>query len=323
MRTTLLRFLLVASLGVLSTAALAQAFPSKPIRIVVPYPPGGVTDLMARALQEPLMKTLGQPVIVDNKAGAAGAIGAREVARSASDGYTLVFVNSGILSVTPFVQKNVGYDGLKDFAPVSLVSSAPFFIVINANVPANDLKSFIEYARKQPGGLLYASAGIGSAGHLASELFARAAGLKLVHVPYKGLGPTTQAVMTGEVQLLISTPSGAMNNYIKEGKLKLLALSAPTPSPLAPGVPPAVETLPGYAFDTWFALLAPAGTPPDVIAKLNDAIGRALALPEVQRVFVSGGMTAKASTPQQLHELIVEDLARWPLVVRDTGIQPE
>ena len=164
----------------------AQGFPSKPIRIVVPYPAGGTTDLMARALQEPMQKTLVQTVIVDNKAGAAGAIGAREVARSAPDGHTLLFSNNGPSSTTPLLVKDAGYDGVKDFAPVSQVSSAPLFAMINASVPANDLRGFIDYARAQPNALEYASAGIGSLGHLASELFARSAGIKMVHIPYKG-----------------------------------------------------------------------------------------------------------------------------------------
>lgn len=303
--------------------ASAQAFPSKPIRIVVPYPAGGTTDIMARALQEPMQKALGQPVIVDNKAGAAGAIGAREVARSPADGHTLLFSNNGPSSTTPLLVKDAGYDGIKDFTPVSQVSSAPLFVVIHAAVPANDLRSFIEYGRAQAGGLEYASAGIGSLGHLASELFARSAGLKLIHIPYKGQAPTANAVMTGEVKLLITTSSGAMNNFIKEGKLKLLGVSTPQPSPLAPGAPTVNSVLPGYNVEIWFGLLGPAGVPADVVAKLNDAVGKALALPELQARFQNFGVIAKASTPKQLGELIAEEVPRWTQVVRDAGIKAE
>ena len=319
------RFLAVAAaafaLG--ATCAQAQGFPSKPIRIVVPYPAGGTTDIMARALQEPMQKTLGQPVIVDNKAGAAGAIGAREVARAPADGYTLLFSNNGPSSTTPLLVKDAGYDGLKDFTPVSQVSSAPLFVVVNAAVPANDLKAFIDYGRAQPNALEYASAGIGSLGHLASELFARQAGIKMVHIPYKGQAPTANAVMTGEVKLLITTSSAAMNAFIKEGKLKLLGVSTPQPSPLAPGAPTVNTVLPGYQVEIWFGLLGPAGMPAEVTAKLNDAVQKALQLPDLQARFQNFGVIAKGSTPKALGELIADEIPRWTQVVREAAIKPE
>jgi len=315
----------IVAIGAALTAQLAcaQAFPSRPIRIVVPYPAGGTTDIMARALQEPMQQSLGQPVIVENKAGAAGAIGAREVARAPADGHTLLFSNNGPSSTTPLLVKDAGYDGIRDFTPVSQVSSAPLFVVINAAVPASDLKSFIDYGRAQPGGLEYASAGIGSLGHLASELFARSAGLKLIHIPYKGQAPTANAVMTGEVKLLITTSSGAMNSFIKEGKLKLLGVSTPQPSPLAPGAPTVNSVLPGYNVEIWFGLLGPAGLPADVVAKLNDAVGKALALPDLQARFRNFGVIAKASTPKQLGDLIADEVPRWTRVVREGGIKAE
>lgn len=314
---------MLAALGCAAQIAWAQGFPSKPIRIVVPYPAGGTTDIMARALQEPMQKALGQPVIVDNKAGAAGAIGAREVARSAPDGYTLLFSNNGPSSTTPLLVRDAGYDGVKDFTPVSQVSSAPLFVVVNAAVPANDLRGFIDYARAQPQGLEYASAGIGSLGHLASELFARLAGIRMLHIPYKGQAPTANAVMTGEVKVLITTSSGAMNNSIKDGKLKLLGVSTPQPSPLAPGAPTVNTVLPGYNVEIWFGLLAPAGTPSDVVAKLNDAVARALALPELQGRFQNFGVIAKSSTPKALGDLIADEVPRWAQVVRESSIKPE
>src|SRR6185369_4051653 len=315
----------IAGLGIVLAAqiASAQGFPSKPIRIVVPYPAGGTTDIMARALQEPMQKVLGQPVIVDNKAGAACAIGAREVARSPADGYTLLFSNNGPSSTTPLLVKDAGYDGVKDFSPVSQVSSAPLFVVINAAVPATDLKSFIDYGRAQPNALEYASAGIGSLAHLASELFARSAGIKMVHIPYKGQAPTTNAVMTGEVKVLITTSSGAMNNFIKEGKLKLLGVSTAQPSPLAPGAPTVNTVLPGYNVEIWFGLLGPAGMPADVVAKLNDAVGKALLLPDLQERFRNFGVIAKGGTPKALGDLIADEVPRWTQVVRDAAIKAE
>ena len=315
--------LLAAACAALAAGVHAQPFPSKPIHIVVPYPAGGTTDLMARALQEPMQKTLGQPVIVDNKPGAAGAIAAREVARSPADGYALLFSNNGPSSTTPLLVKDAGYDGLKDFAPVSLVSTAPLFVVVNAGVPANDLKGFIDYAKSQPKGLEYASAGIGSLGHLASELFARMAGIKMIHIPYKGQAPTSNAVMTGEVKVLITTSSSAMNSYITAGKLKLLGVSTPEPSPLAPGAPVVNNVLPGYKVEIWFGLLAPAGTLADVVAKLNDAVSKAVALPEIQQRFVNFGVIATAGSPKRLGDLIADEVPRWTQIVRDANIRAE
>lgn len=313
----------LAVLVISAQTGMAQAFPTKPIKLLVPYAPGGTTDIMARALQEPMQKSLGQPIIVENKSGGAGTIAMREAARAAADGYTLVFVNSGQVSVTPVVQKDAGYDALKDFAPVGLVSMAPMFVVINAAVPANDLRSFIEYARKQPDGVEYASAGSGSFGHLSSELLARTAGIKMVHVPYKGQAPTTNAVMTGEVKLLITTPSAAMNSHIASGKLRLLAVGSSEASPLAPGAPTVSSVLPSYKAETWFAVLAPAATPPEIVARLNDALGKALALPDLQQRFTNFGLIAKASTPQQLRDMMAEDAGRWGPVVRELGIKAE
>jgi tripartite-type tricarboxylate transporter receptor subunit TctC len=245
------------------------------------------------------------------------------VARSPADGYTLLFSNNGPSSTTPLLVKDAGYDGLRDFTPVSQVSSAPLFVVINAAVPANDLKGFIDYGRAQPNALEYASAGIGSLGHLASELFARSAGIRMIHIPYKGQAPTANAVMTGEVKVLITTSSGAMNNFIKEGKLKLLGVSTPQPSPLAPGAPTVNTVLPGYQVEIWFGLLGPAGMPADAVARLNDAVAKALALPDLQARFQNFGVIAKGSTPKALGDLIADEVPRWTQVVREAAIKAE
>ncbi len=215
MRFTVRRALLAAAaLAALTPLAVrAQAYPDHPIRLLIPYAAGGSTDNMARVLQEPLQKALGQPVIIENKAGASGVIAAREVIRAKPDGYTLFFVNNGNLAVTPSVVKDANYDGVKDFTPIALVSSAAMVAVVPASVPANDLKGFIDYAKANP--VAYASAGVGSFGQLATELFANRAGIKMTHVPYKGQAPTTTAAVAGEVQLLITTPSGAMNEFIQ------------------------------------------------------------------------------------------------------------
>ncbi len=320
---TFLSTLVAAMAFAASSALLAQAFPSKPIRIIVPYPAGGTTDLMARALQEPLQKSLGQPLIIENKPGASGIVAAREVARSTPDGHTLLFINSGIVAVTPYVVKDAGFDGIKDFSPVALVSTAPLMVVVHPAVPATDLKGFIDYVKQQPNPVEFASAGTGSFGHLASELFARTAGLKMTHIPYKGQAPTTNAIVAGEVKMLITTASAAMNGFIANGKLKLLGVTSPEPSPLAPGAPPVGSVLPGYAAETWFGFMAAANTPAEVVAKLNDAINRSLDAPDMQKRFASFGVLAKTATPKRVGGMIAEDVARWAPVIRDNNIRAD
>lgn len=301
-------------------AAAQTAFPTRAIQMLIPYPAGGTTDIMARAMQEPLQKALGQTIIVENKAGASGVLAAREVARAKPDGHSLLFINSGIVAVTPHVQKDAGYDGVKDFAPVAMVTSAPLFVIVPGTLPVTDLKSWIDWAKKQPGPLPYASAGVGSFGHLASEMFAKAAGLKMTHVPYRGQAPTTTAVMSGEVPLLITSMSSAMRDGITNGKLKLLGVTSAQPNAQNPGVPTVGSVLPGFAAETWFGFITTAGTPPEVIARLNKEVNAILATKEYQDRMVQLGQEVKAMTPAQLGALIAEDSARWGQVVRDNQI---
>jgi tripartite-type tricarboxylate transporter receptor subunit TctC len=310
---------LALALAALPGAALAQ-YPDKPIRLVVPYAPGGTTDIMARTLQEPLSKILGQTVIVDNKAGAAGAIGTAQVAHAAPDGYTLIFGNNGPSAIVPLIQKDVGYDPIKDFAPVSLVSIAPMTLVAHPSVPAGNVKELIAYANAQPNGVEYATAGAGSLGHLATELFGKEAGVKLVHVPYKGQGPSTMAVLNGEVKMLLTTSSDTQDAAVRAGKLRLLGVSTAKPSPLMPGAPTIGLSLPGYEVNVWFGILAPAGTPAPVIAKLNAAIRDVLADPELQRKFVGFGCVATASTPQEFANMIGAEVPKWKSVVETQKI---
>jgi tripartite-type tricarboxylate transporter receptor subunit TctC len=313
----------IAALLLVPLVSLAQTFPSRPIQILVPYPAGGTTDVMARALQEPLAKSLGQPVVVENKSGASGVLAAREVARGKPDGHTLLFINSGIVAVTPHVQKDAGFDGVKDFAPVAMVTSAPLFVLVPGSTPASDLKGWVEWAKVQPPGLPFASAGVGSFGHLTSELFAKQAGLKMTHIPYRGQAPTTQAVLTGEVALLITSMSSAMREHIAAGKLKLLGVTAPTPDAQNPGVPPVASVLPGFSAVTWFGFITTAGTPPEVITRLNHDINAALALPDIQAKMKTLGQQTVTMTPAQLGQLIAEDNARWGQVVRDNNIRSD
>jgi len=316
-RTSLL--CLAFALGALPAAAQAP-YPDKPIRLVVPYAPGGTTDIMARTLQEPLSKALGQPVIVDNKAGAAGAIATKQVATSAPDGYTLIFGNNGPSAIVPLIQKDVGYDPVKDFEPVSLVSIAPLVLVVHPSVPAGNVAEFIAWAKAQPGGVEYATAGAGSLGHLATELFGKDAALKLIHVPYKGQAPSTMAVMNGEVKMLLTTSSDSMGSAVKDGKLKLLGVSTARPSPLMPGAPTIGQSLKGFEVNVWFGILAPAGTPAPVIAKLNAAIREVLANPQLQQKFVGYGCIATASTPQEFAAMIGAEVPKWKGIVETAKI---
>ena len=318
MRRTLLSLCMLLPL-----LATAQTFPNRPIQMLVPYPAGGTTDVMARALQEPLQKALGQSIIIENKSGASGVLAAREVARGKPDGHALLFINSGIVAVTPHVQKDAGFDGVKDFAPVALATMAPLFVIVPGNLPVTDLKSYIEWAKKQPAQLGYATAGVGSFGHLASELFLKSAGLKMTHIPYRGQAPTTNAVLTGEVALLITSMSSAMRGFIDSGKLKLLGVTAAQPSPQTPGVPTVGSVLPGYVAETWFGWVTTAGTPADTINRLNSEINTILSSKEIQDKLTALGQQVRTMTPAQLGALIAEDSARWGQVVRDNNISAQ
>lgn len=317
---TVLRLALGWAMLAAPLLAAAQGFPSRAVTMLVPYPAGGTTDVMARAIQEPLSKALGQAVVVENKSGASGVLAAREVARGKPDGHTLLFINSGIVAVTPHVQADAGFDGVKDFAPVALATTAPLFLVVPGNLPVNDLKGFIDWAKKQPGPLNFASAGVGSFGHLSSELFAKAAGLKMTHVPYRGQAPTTTAVLTGEVSLLITSMSTAMRGFIAEGKLKLLGVTSAAPSAANPGVPTVASVLPGYAAETWFGFITTAGTPPEIVNRLNHDINAILSTPAMRERMAGLGQEVRTLAPAQLGALIKEDSDRWGQVVRDNNI---
>jgi tripartite-type tricarboxylate transporter receptor subunit TctC len=317
----LVRYLLGAIGLWLAGVAAAQAqFPNRPIHLLVPYPPGGLADTMARTLQEPLSVQLGKPVIVDNKPGAAGAIATRFVAQSPPDGYTLVFGNNGPSALLPLIQKDAGYDPIADFSPISIVATAPLIIVVHESVPAKTLKEFIAYARQNPGTVAYSTAGIGALGHLSSELFAQMANIKLVHVPYKGSAPAVMAVLSGEVKMYLSSPSDTLSAGIKAGKVRLLGVSTLTPSDLAPGAVPIADTLPGFEVSVWYGVLAAKGTPAPIVARLNAAFREVLAQPDVQARIHSYGAAASASSPEALAALIAQEVPKWRSTVETARI---
>jgi len=305
----------------LAGAALAQAFPNRPIRVVVPYPAGGATDQMARIIQQPLSEILGQPIIIENKAGAAGAIGTDAVAKAAPDGYTLAFGNAGPNSMGPAIKKTP-YDPVRDLAPISFVANVPLFLAVHPTLPANSVKELIELVRANPGKYNYGSTGIASASHLIGEYFNFVTGLKMVHVPYKGGAPAMLGFIGGEVQMMFMTGLDGLQ-HARAGKLKVLAIATEKPTELAPGVATVAETVPNFNGSVWFGLLAPAGTPAEVIARLQDAIARSVTRPNVKKALGDLSADAVANTPEQFSRVIAAELAQWTRVVRESGAKFE
>jgi tripartite-type tricarboxylate transporter receptor subunit TctC len=305
-----------------ATWAQAEVYPSRPITIVVPYPAGGTSDGQVRMIQERLSKLLGQPVVVDNKSGASGAIGAQFVARSKPDGYTLLYPNTGVL-LAPLLNAQAGYDALKDFKPITLMTAVPLALVTNKAVPGNNLAEFFNHVRSQPHGVQYASAGTASYGHIASARLAQMAGVKLEHVPYKGEAVTTLAVRTGEVQMLLTTPSSAMLGLVKQGDLKLLAAGTEKPSPLLPGTPTINQTVPGFTAEIWFGMLAPAGTPDAIVAKLNAAISSIMADEAIRAQLQPTGALPRTSTPAEFGQLMKTETAQLREVITKYNLKAE
>lgn len=319
-KNALISALTLLSLG--TACAQADNFPSRPITIVVPYPAGGTSDGQVRMIQEKLGKLLGQPVVVDNKSGASGAIAAQFVARSKADGYTLLFPNTGVL-IAPLVNDKAGYDPLKDFKPITTMTTVPMVLVASKSVPGNGLTDFLQYARSQPQGIQYASAGPASFGHVASARFAQMAGIKVEHVPYRGEAVTTMAVRTGEVQMLLTTPSSAMLGQVQQGNIKLLGVATANPSPLLPGAPTLNKTVPGFTSEIWFGLLAPAGTPDDVVAKINTAIKTVMDDQAIRDKLQPTGAMPQTSTPAEFAKLMKEESAQLREVIGKYGIKAE
>lgn len=313
--------LALAALGT-SVAAAQSTFPTRPIMIVVPYPAGGTSDGQVRLFQQALSKALGQPVVVDNKPGASGAIGAQAVAHAKADGHTLLYPNNGVI-IASLLNPKMGYDPLKDFRPVTTVATVPMVLVSGKGVPATDLAGLIAYSRTQPGGITYASAGTGSYGHLATVRLAQMTGMKVEHVPYKGEAATTLAVRTGEVQMLLTTPSSAMINQVQQGNMNMLAVATANPSPVVPGIPTIDKAVTGFTAEVWFGLLAPAGTPDDVVMKLNAAMREVMADEGLRAKLLSSGAQPQTTTPAEFAAMMSRESAQWRDVIAKYGIKAE
>lgn len=303
-------------------AAHAQSFPNKPIKIVVPFAAGGTGDVLIRSLQEPMQRHLGQTIIVENRLGASGSMGSAFVKNAPADGYTLLQVGNSTVT-TPLMQKAPLYDALKDYVPVGLIATTPMVFLTNPVVPATNLAQLIDYARANPGKLEFSSAGRGSLAHLATELFNQAAGVQMVFVPYQGAAQAVTAALAGDVKVALTTPSDAINGFVGAGKLRMLAVSSDKRSPLLPSVPAISETLPGFSVNAFFGLSAPAGTPPDVIAKLNDALNKSLAEPAMQAKLKSLGMFPHPANAASFGEMMKKDHAQWVSVITKAHIEAE
>ena len=318
--TTMTRWLLTTLAGALLAvaAAHAQDYPSKPIRIVVPFPPGGPTDLAARIIADTMSRSFGQTAVVENVAGAGGVLGTERVAKSAPDGYTVLMGSSGALSVAPSLYPKLGFDPVKDLAPVSLVLRIPGYLVVNPSVPVASVKELIEYVKGKPGQLSYASAGNGTSLHTNMELFKTMAGLQILHVPYRGSAPSAAAVVGGEVQMAMDMGPVVLP-HVRTGRLKVLAVTTDVRARALPDVPTMAEAaLPGFA---WFGMMVPAGVPRDVVPKLHAQVVKAMEPADVRKRMEDLGAEVVAGTPEEFGAFQRSEVVKWAKVVKDAAIK--
>lgn len=306
-----------------STGVFAQDYPTKPIRIVVPYAPGGATDILARQISGGLGEQLGQPIIIDNRAGAGGGIGTAMVAKAAPDGYTLVFGNIGPNAIFPAIYSNLSYDPEKDFAPICVVVNTPLILVVRPQTPVKNVRELIAHGKANAGKVFYGSVGIGAMSHIASELFNIMAGTKFIHVPYKGSAPASLGAISGETTMYFGT-GPEITSHIKAGTLRALAISTSMRAPASPDLPTVAESgLPGFSVDVWFGLLAPAGTPRPVVDRINRAVGVVMNMPDVRKRFIDNNAVPAFNSPDEFAALIKSDIAKWGKVVREANIKAE
>ena len=316
-------FLALAASTMMPRAAVAQAYPSRPIRLVVPSSAGaGVTDIMARLVGQKLGEALGQQVVIDNRPGASGILGAEVVAKAPADGYTLLIANVSLI-VNPYLYAKMPYDPLTDFMPVTLVNTAPQQLVVHPSVPARTVAELVAYAKANPGKLNYGSGGLGSTPFLAAELFKSITGIDVVHVPYKGGAPAIAELVGGQLTFMIENVPGT-NPLVKSGKLRALAITSTQRSPIAPDLPTMIEAgVPGYEMSGWNAIFAPKSTPAPVVARLHAELARILGSPEVKEQFAALGAEPIGNTPDELAAFLKADKARWGKIIEEKGIKPE
>jgi tripartite-type tricarboxylate transporter receptor subunit TctC len=312
----------VAVLALCAAAHAADMYPQKPVTLIVPWAAGGSTDILARVLSEHLTRSLGQPVIVDNKPGASGNIGSAMVARAKPDGYTLLVGSMSTHAMNPALMANMPFRGVEDFTPLGLLAYVTNTMVVHPSVPAQNLKELIAYAKANPGKLAYASAGPGSTNHLSAVLFERMAGVQMLHVPYKGGAPAVVDTVAGQTQVLFSAGTQTLP-HVKAGKLRLLAVTEAKRSPLLPNTPTVAETVPGYELTVWYGAFGPKGMPADLVARLNREINAVMSLPEVKKQMNAIGVETATSTPQQFGAILRHDADRYGKLIRELGIHGE
>jgi tripartite-type tricarboxylate transporter receptor subunit TctC len=317
------RILVALFAAVLASAAFAQAWPTKPIRVVVPYPPGGTSDILARTIGEKLGSALGQPVVVENKPGANGNVGADFVAKAPPDGYTFLLADIGAIAISPSVYPSLPFDPVKNFAPVTMVAYSPHILVVHPSVPAKSVAELVALAKSKPGKLNYAASSTGSAPHLAGVEFAQRAKIDWNYIPYKGGAQAVTDVVGGQADLLFN---GMLATYpnVKGGKLRILAVSSANRLASIPDVPTVAESgFPGFETGSWQGILAPPGTPPEIVAKLGGEVQKILATPEMKEKLAAQGADVRVTTPQELGTFIVRERDRWAKVVKEAGIKAE
>jgi tripartite-type tricarboxylate transporter receptor subunit TctC len=313
----------LAAFSLLLAAGSAAAWPTKPITLIVPYPPGGGTDVIARIVQEPLSKQLEQPVIIENRGGAGGSIGTAIAAKAPADGHTLLFTLSSH-SINPAIYPKLPFDTEHDFRPISVVASLPQLFAVNPATPYKSFKDLVTYMKANPGRIDYGSVGVGSPSHMAGELLKMQLGVYMVHIPYRGGGPAVAAGMAGDVPLLVVSIPAAMAQ-VRAGRLRPLAVSTKRRTPILPDVPTVAEAtgLKGFEVDSWYAIFAPAKTPDEVIARMNKEIATVVARPDVKARLLEQGADAVSSTPEALGAMVKHEIAEWRTVVKRAGIEAE
>ena len=317
------QFTLAALLALAHAVALAQGYPNKAIKIIVPFPPGGGTDIGTRIIAQKLSEAWGQPVLVENRGGAAGIVGTEATAKSAPDGYTIMMGNIGTHAINVSLYKKLPYDPVKDFAPISHVAGLPLFVLVHPSVKVTSIKELIALAKAQPGKLDYSSSGSGGSMHVAAELFKNMTGTHMVHIPYKGGGPAVADLLAGQVPVSFATVLETLP-HVKSGRLRALAVTSANRSLAWPSVPTVAESgVPGYESISWLALFAPAGTPKDIINKISTEVVRIINLPDVKERLLLQGAEPIGSTPEQLAAVLANDIAKYAKVMKAAGVQPE
>ena len=316
-------FFTLLSLVAVATQTSAQSYPVKPIRMITPYAAGGGSDTLARILGQKLLEAWGQPVVVDNRPGGGGIIGAETVARATPDGYTLFVTPSAVLTINPHLYSKLRYDTFKDFAPITMASNSPYFLVVHPKIPAASIKELITYAKANPGKMNYSSSGNGSSTHLAGVLFNNMAGVDIVHIPYKGAAPAIVDLLAGNIQMRFSSVVPVLP-HVRSGRLRGIAISSAKRYGPLPDVPTINESgLPGYTVESFYAVVAPAGTPHALIVKINAEIVRNLKTPEIAAHMANDGAEVIGSSPEELAKALREDYARWAKPVKDSGARAD